>query len=163
MSAQVPLAAVARGSPKGLDFLRWDALDELGMDWSEVLTFAVHELAGVPASWEVVHRHEHTERPLLLSFQAGGIYTASRLLDPDFLRAAAALLDVPVVLTSVPSLRQIYVTDGSPNVSAKLTHAFDLWTRKQYTAAAGVDALSYRCFYAREGRLVGLYESIGQE
>ena len=50
VSAQVPLAAVARGTPEGLDFLRWDALEELGMEWSEVLTFATHELARVPAS-----------------------------------------------------------------------------------------------------------------
>lgn len=160
VSPLVPLVAIAKAKPEGLDFLRWEALEELGMSWGELRDFAVHDLGRVPAEWQVVHRHEHTGRPLLLRFDVGGVYSASRLLDPDFMRAAAGLLGVKVVLASVPSSRELFATDGSPNADVKLNHAFDLWTRKHFAAAAGVDALSYRCFFVRDGRPVGLYESI---
>lgn len=157
-SAQIPIIAVARPTDDGLDLLRPDALDVLGMSWRDVLTFAVQQLAQVEVSWDVVHKNEGTGHPALLGFESGGVYSASRVLDRSFMQRAHDLLQTPVLLACMPTYGQLFVTHGGPLAERSLTRAFRVWARRHYAAAAGVDALSYQAFVLRDGQVIGIFE-----
>ncbi len=153
-----PYVAVGRDRGDGVDLLRFDAPDELGMDFDQLLSFAVDNLAAVPAAWDVRHVREATGRPLLLAFEADGVTSASRVLDPDFLRAGHAMLGGAVALVGVPSARALFLADGSVFAERTVQKAFVAWVRRHHQDAQGVDALSPQVFVSREGTIVGTYQ-----
>ena len=158
ISATIPVIAVARPTPTGLDFVRRDALDELGMRWDELLRYATELLVARPTTLEVEHAQETTERPLMVRFDGDGVLTASHLVDPEVCALAHATIGSRILLAAVPSHRELYFADGSPAASLKHQRAFELWARLKHADALGVDALSPRAFVVRDGRVVGLFE-----
>jgi len=154
----IPFVAVARPRPKGLDFLRWPALDDLGMTWAEVLAFAIENLAATPAQWEELHRSPAFDRPALLGLSDQGVLGASRLLDRTLLDDAHARLGSRFLLASVPSQHHLFVVDGSPAADQSMLRAFVVWTARHFQAAQGIDALSERIFVVRDGVIAGLYQ-----
>ena len=159
LSAGYPLIAVAKPTDDGLDFVRWPALDELGMSWAELLRYATETLCARAVAWAELHQVPGASRPSLLGFDGDGVLSASRLLDADLMARAHETLGSRILLASVPSQRQLFVTDGSPIADRSVHRAFELWARRHHAAADGVDALSPRVFVVRGGTVVGVYES----
>lgn len=153
-----PYVVVGRDTGDGVDLVRYDALGDLGMSWPELLAFAVDNLSSVPATWDVVHRDEGTDRPLLLGFEGDGVTSASRVLDPHFTARAHDLVRSNILLVSVPDNRHLFVADGSPFAHRDLAVAFRTWSRRHFEASEGIDALSPQVFVMRDGRIVGTYK-----
>lgn len=154
----LPLVAVARPRPEGLDFLRWPALADLGMTWAEVLAFAVENLVATPATWEEIHRSETLDRPALLGLSDQGVLSASRLFDRDLIERAHRAFGSRLLLASVPSQHHLFVADGSPAADPAMVRAFHVWTARHHQAAAGIDALSERLFVVRDTQVTGIHQ-----
>ena len=129
----------------------------------ELEQFAIGNQQLRDASWGVVHRSEGTDRPVLLGFEADGVFSASRIVDPEFLAEAHRIIGSKLLLASIPHSRALFVADASPLADRAVHAGFARWTQRHFDRAAGVDALTAQPFLVRSGELIGFYEPAADE
>lgn len=153
----IPFIGLARQRGDGFDFLLKDGLGTLGLTYPEAEAYALSNLARRPYKWHVLHKDEHTEQPLLMGMR-GGPHTASYVLEPQAIAEVQAQLNTSMLLVSVPSLREVYVTDASPAADHVLFDAFEAWAKRHFDRAEPEDQLSTRAFLMRNGVVEGIFK-----
>jgi hypothetical protein len=153
----LPVVALGRDVGDGIDYLRWEGLERLGAGFDELEQFGLDLVREQEAVWTTLHHNEGTGRPVVLGWEPGGMLGATRLLDDDFLRHAAARFGSRILLAAVPSSGSLFVADGSPVADQTVSAAFREFVARRFHEAEGIDALSDQLFVVREGAVIGQY------